>query len=299
MRWHLPLLVLISGGLLFSACSKKSTPASTPPPAAPAPATTTAAPAATDTSDTGVSFNLSGSKPGDTGTSATDTFMPSKPAGEDTSEAPRMISRVFPFYPLSMRMQGIEGRVDVRVLINTEGRVERAEVLSSTEPKFSEYALAAARLCRFTPAKENGKPVPLTTGFSVPFVSEFGTGSMPDHSPLAHLAYLSGEYYSVNETGKLAPAEYKVPVALLQLQPDVPVSAKPGETLTAKVRFTLSDEGQVMNPVVTNSTNAEFTHAIAEVMPFWQFIPRIKNGKAVSGPVELPFTLKVPEKGSH
>ena len=294
MRRYIPFLALVSGSILLPACSKKNTPAATPTPAAAA----NPAPAPAENND-GISFSLSGNKPGGAGTSATDTFSPNKPAGAADTESPRLLARVIPFYPLSMRMQGIEGRVDIRILINTEGRVERAEVISSTEPKFVDFALAAVRLFRFTPARENGKAIPIATAFSVPFLSEFGTGSMPPDSPLARLAYLSGEFYSVNETGKLSRAEIKKPLALLQMEPAIPETGKPGETLTAKVKFTLTEEGQVVNPTISDSTNAEFTRAIQEVMPFWQFIPRIKNGKPVAMTVELPFTLKVPEKAAR
>ncbi len=73
-------------------------------------------------------------------------------------ELPVVVHKVEPPYPEMPRQAGIEGRVTVRVFVDTNGRVRRAEIEKSS-PLFDEVALEAARQWVFTPAKSNGLPV--------------------------------------------------------------------------------------------------------------------------------------------
>lgn len=290
MRRFLPVLVVSLGTLFFVSCSKKSDTA--PGAESAAPATTSTVPETPPASDdTEVSFSLSRGK--DSGVTNPGTTTPAAGATDGLNqEPPRVVSRVIPFYPLSLRLQGIEGRVDVEILINTSGIVEQADVVLATEPRFSEYAVAALRQARFIPAKENGVPIPARTLIPVPFTSERASREMPANSPLARLQYVDGTYYTRNETGRLVPAEITEPTPLLQLEFPLPNSVPEGETVTARAKVTVTAEGQATNVSVSRSSNADFTKSIQETLPFWQFIPRIKAGKAMAITVEIPFTAK-------
>jgi len=86
---------------------------------------------------------------------------PVEPKPEDfvfTEELPQPVLKAVPEYPALPRQAGMEGRVVVRMLIGTDGRVRRAEIEKSS-PMFDEEALKAARQWTFTPALTDGKPV--------------------------------------------------------------------------------------------------------------------------------------------
>ncbi len=80
---------------------------------------------------------------------------------------PRAIHRVPPVVPLSIKPR-INGTIpiDVRVRIDAEGRVTSAAPVAKQPSGLHAYlagrALEAARLWRFEPARENGRPVPGT-----------------------------------------------------------------------------------------------------------------------------------------
>jgi TonB family protein len=288
MRPLFPIVALLAGGTLFTACSKK---ADTAPGASSSPdqATTETVGVPPAGGNSEITFSLSGNKDGTTGGAAG-----SSAAAEGTYIEARQINDIYPFYPLSLRMRAIEGRVDIGVHINTEGRVESTEVLNSTEERFTPYALAAVRTARFIPAMDNGKPVPTQGRMSVPFVSELGSGKLTPDSILGRIAYLDGIYYTKDVNGKMVPAETKEPLRFSIITP-FPGNAKPGEELKARVRVSITEEGQVTSVSVSDASSPEFAAALKEVALFWQFIPRMKAGKPVaSSAIEFPLVAKVP-----
>ncbi len=80
---------------------------------------------------------------------------------------PEPIKQVRPIYPDLARRAGIEGTVVVRVLIDTHGNVEKAEIFKSI-PMLDEAALAAARQFKFKPGQQRDKKVKVW--MAIPFV---------------------------------------------------------------------------------------------------------------------------------
>ena len=74
------------------------------------------------------------------------------------TKKPEVIKQSRPEYPISARKAGVEGRVTVRVLINTDGKVEKVEVIKG-HPMLNEAAMDAASKWEFTPGEQDGKPV--------------------------------------------------------------------------------------------------------------------------------------------
>ncbi len=62
-------------------------------------------------------------------------------------------------YPESARLAGVEGRVSVQFVVDTQGIPSDFVVLRSPHPVLSEAAIEAARSCRFTPGLQRGRPV--------------------------------------------------------------------------------------------------------------------------------------------
>jgi protein TonB len=83
-------------------------------------------------------------------------------------EPPILIHFERPVYPEFARESGIEGLVQIKVVVDREGKVTDAVVLDSDVTLDMERsALKAARGCLFKPGKQRGKPVPVTV--MIPF----------------------------------------------------------------------------------------------------------------------------------
>ncbi len=94
---------------------------------------------------------------------AMDELPPPPPPEEDevfeffaVSEKPVLIHKEKPVYPDLARKAGIEGIVVVWVTIGKDGSVENAKIYKSL-PMLDEAALAAAKKCKFKPAKQRDK----------------------------------------------------------------------------------------------------------------------------------------------
>ncbi|RMH63221.1 MAG: energy transducer TonB [Calditrichaeota bacterium] len=101
------------------------------------------------------------------------TDAPPPPPEEDevfeffaVSEKPVLKHKETPKYPDLARRAGIEGRVTVMVTISKKGDVIDAKILKSI-PMLDDAALAAARKCKFKPAKQRDRFVKVK--MSIPF----------------------------------------------------------------------------------------------------------------------------------
>ncbi len=81
-----------------------------------------------------------------------------------------ILHMVQPEYPPAELLDGIEGDVWLEILVNEDGRVEDAWVLTALGPKnFEHSSLSAVRQFRFKPPIANGKPVQMWIRFHVFF----------------------------------------------------------------------------------------------------------------------------------
>ena len=92
--------------------------------------------------------------------------------GTKLDRKPRATAQIPPDYPSAMRQQGIAGSVTVEFDVDLNGRVVRAEVVSSTRREFAEPALRAVRNWRFEPGTRHGR----TVAFRMTVPIEFGLG---------------------------------------------------------------------------------------------------------------------------
>jgi len=114
--------------------------------------------------------------------------MPPPPpaAGSDAAEdflafdePPELVEFVTPEYPELARQAGFEGTVRVRVLVDEEGRVVEADLLSHDAwPTIEKAALSAAMKCRFKPATQ--RSIPVKARVMIPF--EFRLDTRPGGS---------------------------------------------------------------------------------------------------------------------
>lgn len=82
-----------------------------------------------------------------------------------------MIEEAVPEYPRQAKLAGMEAVVWVQALVDKNGDVREARILKSSGSKagFDEAAIVAAKKCKFKPAIQNGRPVPVWVSFSIEF----------------------------------------------------------------------------------------------------------------------------------
>jgi TonB family protein len=80
------------------------------------------------------------------------------PAGVRTPALVDSTPLVAPAYPPAAREAGVQGRIWVRALVDTNGAVLNAQVVRSI-PELDSAAVAVARRCRFRPYQAQGAPV--------------------------------------------------------------------------------------------------------------------------------------------
>ena len=73
-------------------------------------------------------------------------------------------------YPKLLKDAGIGGQVNVWILIGTDGTIEKAQVQNSSgHAALDEAAVKVARVFQFSPARNQGKPVPVWISVPISF----------------------------------------------------------------------------------------------------------------------------------
>lgn len=128
------------------------------------------------------SFGFAQSAPSASALEAADPSAPAAPA----IVPPKLTKDVQPEYPASALEQGLAASVLLEIDIDAAGRVERASVAEPSEAPgqgFEEAALLAAKQLEFEPAREGGKPIPVSITFRFRFVPQVPTPEPPTTAP--------------------------------------------------------------------------------------------------------------------
>lgn len=109
----------------------------------------------TGSAGTGTRHDTAASSAGTGGSGGSGLYMPGQ-----LDHLPSVLRPVKPDYPPDAKKKRIEGRVVVRLIVDSTGRPTECAV-HAAEPSgyFEEAALGAARKMRFIPGKKNGRPV--------------------------------------------------------------------------------------------------------------------------------------------
>jgi TonB family protein len=80
--------------------------------------------------------------------------------GGKLDSKPEIIHYVKPEYPWLSRAAGIEGTALIEVIIDTDGKVKKAQILESDiSPVMEQYLLRAVEYYTYRPAIRNNKPI--------------------------------------------------------------------------------------------------------------------------------------------
>jgi TonB family protein len=128
-------------------------------------------------------------------------------------DMPEVKKQVAPTYPTILKEAGIEGKVLLKVLIDEQGFVAKAETVKCEHPAFAEAAITAVKQWVFTPAMKDGKPIKAEV--TIPFMFKLGDkGLKSKHGNLLQLQddiikFLRGEAGD-NVKGRVGTTAYAV-----------------------------------------------------------------------------------------
>ncbi len=132
--------------------------------------------AATVSGDLGKTFILGGNPEGNpifVAVTPRDAVRPLAPLDAftvgDQITGPRIVNRVEPSYPESLRGHNKSGLVLIQAIVNTDGSVGHATVVRHSDAEFDDSALAAVRQWRYEPAVLKGRPVRVYLTITVSF----------------------------------------------------------------------------------------------------------------------------------
>jgi TonB family protein len=215
--------------------------------------------------------------------SAAETKTDQKPAPlEVEMGAPILISWVLPAYPQAAIDQKLEGRVQVRLIVDERGMVTKATVLLSSSKVFEEAAIDSVRQWKFSPAISDGRKVSDCVDVTVPFRRAALKRRQASSVPPAEVVW------------SLAEAPRSSPIKISGGDPDYPGSLLsrhlPG---VAVVKFTVTAEGHAKDPRVLGATHADFVQPALAAVDKLIFRPALQGDLAVAAPMESVMEFNV------
>ena len=203
-------------------------------------------------------------------------------------QTPAVLHSVMPSYPEDAMRAGIEGIVEVEVMISEEGKVTNARVVRTDNPALDAAALDAARQWLF--AKPTEGPVVRTIELTFTLRSSVRRPPPPPPSPARRAGH---EYvfqpWEVDSDAVRVGGEIREPKNIRRVQPAYPPLAQAAQVSGMVIlEIQVDREGQVTNARVLRSIPLLDQAAIDAVMQ-WRFTPTLQNGVPV--PVIMTVTV--------
>jgi TonB family protein len=82
---------------------------------------------------------------------------------------PQVVKETKPQYTSTAMRAGVQGTVEMEVVVDIDGNVSEARVFRPLNPELDEQALNAVREWKFVPGVMNGKPVPVLVNIEMTF----------------------------------------------------------------------------------------------------------------------------------
>jgi len=204
------------------------------------------------------------------------------PSAVSVRATPAVLREVTPVYPPEAMSAGIEGSVEVEMMIGAEGKVTHVRVLRSDNPVFDEPALTAARQWLFA------KP---TEGSVVRTVELFFT--LASHSsagrPLSH-----PNLFEIEPDAVRVGSNIRTPVKLRDVRPEYPpIARSAGVRGMVIVEVLIGRDGRVADARILRSIPL-LDQAAVDAVRQWEFRPTLMNGTPV--PVIMTVTVNFTER---
>jgi TonB family protein len=91
------------------------------------------------------------------------------PALDARVERPRLVREIKPSYTASLLQRKIEGTIEFEIIIHDDGTVRAVTATKRGDPQLEQAGMAAVARWRFSPAKVDGKPIPVVAGVELTF----------------------------------------------------------------------------------------------------------------------------------
>ncbi|MDQ5978960.1 MAG: TonB family protein [Verrucomicrobiota bacterium] len=215
---------------------------------------------------------------------------PAAPAVNAGTQAPIVVRRVAPEFPLELKQEFMRGAVVLECVVDTDGKAQQIEVTEATHPAFAQAAVESLPLWDFTPGTNNGRPVPIR--IRVPFEFQLSVEQV--------IESVAGRpvFMEVRETVIPAsqlpawprPKQFYIP----RYPPELEGSGKYGK---AVVNITIDPEGKVINPRLVKATYPEFVVPALLTALKLEFPPQVMaNREKIHVTMDIQFDFKVPDK---
>jgi TonB family protein len=194
---------------------------------------------------------------GETQAATSQTPVDTAKKSDDVIIPPKLKSAYVPLYPIDLFRDRIEGKVLVEIRLDKEGKVTDVSTADSTDERFNQSAMDAARKFEFVPARKNGKEVGIRSRIVVTF-------SLND-------AVIDGKYATT------PPIRIKDPVLGVN-RPRV----HDGEKLVLSYDYVINKTGKISFINVNEYSNAEVARFFLELIQQSEFTPATFDGRPVS-----------------
>lgn len=155
---------------------------------------------------------------------------------------------------------------DLYVETNAYGYVTHAEVKETSHPALGQACLDAIRQWRYSPARENGQPVPAK--FIQPIHFTEGVITTATEKPTS-----------------------RQPKATHRVAPELPEALR-GITGDTVVALQLDSAGKITSLAINSTTHEELNAYCEAAVRQWEFAPAMVDGQAVPATVHIPFRFK-------
>ncbi len=191
----------------------------------------------------------------------------------EVDQPPSIISASVPKYPIEALEEGIEGKVVLRFIVDTNGYAQEPEVVKA-EPEgvFEDAALDAIINYRFKPAVKDERNVSCIVRLPVKFTLGYEDKK------------IFGSAYRVSEVDK--------PPKLIRMEiPEYPASAKEqGIKGQVIVRFVVCANGYVRDSKILSAIpSGVFEDYVLKALADGEFEPAVKDGKDVDCVITFPI----------
>ena len=192
---------------------------------------------------------------------------------------PSLISELKPVYPDDAKIEGLEGTVYLKLLIDEKGNVAKTKIEQGIKDVLDNSALEAAKKAKFSPALLKNKPVKVWVVLPIAFKLEAGTGE---------------KQAAANPSGEPGMNDFvtveKLPEMVNACKPEYPEAAKTKE-ITGKiyVKVLVDREGNPKKAVVIKSDNEIFNQPAIDAALKSKFTPALHDQKPTPVWIVLPY----------
>jgi TonB family protein len=213
--------------------------------------------------------------------SALAAFEPARPLPEN----------VMPRFPAAMTFEGItHGRAVIAVSIDAEGRVQETLPLAYSNLHFARVSQEALKEWRYTPARQDGMPVPVQMELKFDYIAE---GAVVTSNITNNFLYARFEEIGENSLAYRPgiPAEIdRVPTRISGGSPKyATAAAKDGVQGRVRVRFYIDEQGAVRQPAVSAEAHPYLAEQAVAAVRDWKFEPVTSHGRPVLVLAEQEF----------